>query len=82
MNETPKTEQAPVAETEAPVDETALSDDQLEGVAGGGVPERRPPNDAALALRPQGCYADLSCRPRPRAGVFRWGAADVPASGA
>ncbi len=35
MNETPKTEQAPVAETEAPVDETALSDDQLEGVAGG-----------------------------------------------
>ena len=35
MNETPKTEQAPVAETEVPVDETALSDDQLEGVAGG-----------------------------------------------
>jgi len=34
MNEAPKPEQAPVAETEAVLDEAELSDDQLEGVAG------------------------------------------------
>ena len=36
-----------------------------------GLRQRRQATRDVLALRPQGRYADLRCRPRPRAGVFR-----------